>query len=676
MSQSAAVGVVWWLNWHFHLGDTAAVFMALLPTLPGAYLTWAAYRDDRAEANMDLDVKARVLAAAVKAAERDQAAQLLGAGGRRIDLLFEYVPESANDAVGAAEQGHLADVLTYYRTLNPRRLIITGEPGAGKTLLALQLLLDILDDPARADTDPIPVRVSLAGWDTHQPLTAWLAQQISQRYNSQGITPDAAYKLVDQRRVLPVLDGLDEMDTAVTPPGRRRAAAAVELLNDYPDTQGSAPVVLTCRSEQHEELAQEDLRMRDAARVRILPVSEVQAKQYLTARTTTPERWAPVLDSLNTAPTGTLARALNTPWRLNLAVTVYEQRDPVTRALVRDPADLLSLTSPSEVRDHLLAHRIEAAVAQHSGPYTPAQVHCWLGRLARFLAGPAGSPPSTDLILHELWALPGPFRVRTVDALVTAAVPLLCAAFLMSHAPPGIFFLLVPGMVGAVLAALTIAVSAADGDLGAPHIAMRLRHHMSNPAQRRQLVRKIATAVTGGTANGLFFGLLLWWRSGPAVGLVTGLISGTLMVGALTVGWLTSELTGSSPDDGLFPPGDPRHPIRDDLLFGLATALALALAAGLPIGYVGNLTAGLPTGLAFGVTFGLTGGVAFGLCTAFCAGRRYLVFLCVCRGRLLPWRLGAFLHWSYDAELLRISGIAYQFRHRELQDWLTANPAP
>jgi hypothetical protein len=579
MSQSAAVGVVWWLNWHFHLGDTAAVFMALLPTLPGAYLTWAAYRDDRAEANMDLDVKARVLAAAVKAAERDQAAQLLGAGGRRIDLLFEYVPESANDAVGAAEQGHLADVLTYYRTLNPRRLIITGEPGAGKTLLALQLLLDILDDPARADTDPIPVRVSLAGWDTHQPLTAWLAQQISQRYNSQGITPDAAYKLVDQRRVLPVLDGLDD-------------------------------------------------------------------------------------------------RALNTPWRLNLAVTVYEQRDPVTRALVRDPADLLSLTSPSEVRDHLLAHRIEAAVAQHSGPYTPAQVHCWLGRLARFLAGPAGSPPSTDLILHELWALPGPFRVRTVDALVTAAVPLLCAAFLMSHAPPGIFFLLVPGMVGAVLAALTIAVSAADGDLGAPHIAMRLRHHMSNPAQRRQLVRKIATAVTGGTANGLFFGLLLWWRSGPAVGLVTGLISGTLMVGALTVGWLTSELTGSSPDDGLFPPGDPRHPIRDDLLFGLATALALALAAGLPIGYVGNLTAGLPTGLAFGVTFGLTGGVAFGLCTAFCAGRRYLVFLCVCRGRLLPWRLGAFLHWSYDAELLRISGIAYQFRHRELQDWLTANPAP
>ncbi len=57
------------------------------------------------------------------------------------------------------------------------------------------------------------------------------------------------------------------------------------------------------------------------------------------------------------------------------------------------------------------------------------------------------------------------------------------------------------------------------------------------------------------------------------------------------------------------------------------------------------------------------------------AGRRYLVFLLCTRGRL-PWRLGAFLNWGYDAGLLRVSGVAYQFRHRELQDWLTTHPTP
>ncbi|MCX4904830.1 hypothetical protein [Streptomyces sp. NBC_00878] len=70
---------------------------------------------------------------------------------------------------------------------------------------------------------------------------------------------------------------------------------------------------------------------------------------------------------------------------------------------------------------------------------------------------------------------------------------------------------------------------------------------------------------------------------------------------------------------------------------------------------------------------GFTGGLVGGLYFATGAGRRYVVFLCCSRGRL-PWRLGAFLHWAYGAGLLRISGTAYQFRHRELQDWLTARP--
>ncbi len=38
--------------------------------------------------------------------------------------------------------------------------------------------------------------------------------------------------------------------------------------------------------------------------------------------------------------------------------------------------------------------------------------------------------------------------------------------------------------------------------------------------------------------------------------------------------------------------------------------------------------------------------------------------------RALAWRLRRFLEWATDAGLLRRVGIAYQFRHLELQDWL------
>jgi hypothetical protein len=40
---------------------------------------------------------------------------------------------------------------------------------------------------------------------------------------------------------------------------------------------------------------------------------------------------------------------------------------------------------------------------------------------------------------------------------------------------------------------------------------------------------------------------------------------------------------------------------------------------------------------------------------------------------MLPQRVGHFLDWAYDANLLRMSGTAAQFRHRELQAWLISH---
>lgn len=86
------------------------------------------------------------------------------------------------------------------------------------------------------------------------------------------------------------------------------------------------------------------------------------------------------------------------------------------------------------------------------------------------------------------------------------------------------------------------------------------------------------------------------------------------------------------------------------LTFGPASALTFGLAAGLALGFAVELAGG-PTGVRYG-----------------------LLLICT-RGRL-PWFLGRFLDWCYSANLIRVSGIAYQFRHRELQDYLAARPHP
>ncbi|MCT6775200.1 hypothetical protein LXH09_00885 [Streptomyces sp. CS7] len=49
--------------------------------------------------------------------------------------------------------------------------------------------------------------------------------------------------------------------------------------------------------------------------------------------------------------------------------------------------------------------------------------------------------------------------------------------------------------------------------------------------------------------------------------------------------------------------------------------------------------------------------------------RRYLHALLLLQP-LVPFRLGRFLKWAYGAGLLRTEGPAYQFRHRELYEWL------
>ncbi|MFD5634831.1 hypothetical protein ACFWJM_11920 [Streptomyces sp. NPDC127077] len=109
-----------------------------------------------------------------------------------------------------------------------------------------------------------------------------------------------------------------------------------------------------------------------------------------------------------------------------------------------------------------------------------------------------------------------------------------------------------------------------------------------------------------------------------------------------------------------------RAVIRRDALVGVPVGLVPGLAGGL----AGGLTIGLAGGIPIGFAAGLTGILGGGR-----ASRRYAVFL-LCSRRRLPLQLGLFLDWAVAAGLMRYSGPAYQYRHRELQHWLRQHPQP
>jgi hypothetical protein len=89
----------------------------------------------------------------------------------RIRCAPQFQAEPRFRSAGTDAVGVLANIGLYFRQQpSPQRLVVLGEAGAGKTVLAVHLLLDQLRDRAaltdnlRAEA-PVPVRVNVAGWD-------------------------------------------------------------------------------------------------------------------------------------------------------------------------------------------------------------------------------------------------------------------------------------------------------------------------------------------------------------------------------------------------------------------------------------------------------------------------------------------------------------------------------
>ncbi len=84
-----------------------------------------------------------------------------------------------------------------------RRLVILGGPGSGKTILAVQLLLRLLE--VRTAVEPVPVLLTANGWDTtaHPRLQDWLAFRLGQDYPAlRAIDEAMPGELVDSGMVL------------------------------------------------------------------------------------------------------------------------------------------------------------------------------------------------------------------------------------------------------------------------------------------------------------------------------------------------------------------------------------------------------------------------------------------------------------------------------------------
>jgi len=658
---TAAVALA--LTLFYHLGVPGLVVTFLLG-LPGLYLGWVALQDarrppdpsraqiadglaGRLRSQWTDEAKVRGLndpyplpvawtaADAPLAGDLDALKRLATSGYGWSASARENWATRPEDLAGGGDR-KLADVLAAVPT---GRLVVLGEPGAGKTMLMVGLVLDLLH-PDRRSGKPIPVLASLASWEpVSQDLHGWLGATLITDYpDLAGAPPPGSAgnsrfeALLEAGLILPILDGLDEIPGPVRP-------VAISRINDA--LRPGEQMVVTCRTEEYQAAVspqdgQGAVLRAAAVQLSTLEFDEIASYLREDAGRAAEGRW----DFLDTLTAESPARqALTTPLMAGLARAIYNPRPGELAGTLRNPAELCDFADRSAVESHLFDAFISAAYRDDPpGRWKAQDAERWLVLLARHLERNIGGADFAWWQLQDA-PLPGAFG-------------------------------LMAGLMADLWAALGF------GSAKAPARGMRMSIRGLKAGWEAGATLALVAALVGLVA-GLVAGLRVGLVHGLGAGLVHGLEEG---IGASLGSYLTARIllgVAAGLAAGLAGvPGDlagvtsPRTVLARDR----QVALLLVLMAGLEFGRLGLwFGLGLRVGLVAGLGVGLAGlgvGLWFGLglSRSQTAWPSYMLT----RGWLalhhrLPWPLLSFLSDAHKRGVLRQAGAVYQFRHIELQ---------
>ncbi|MDI6102299.1 hypothetical protein QLQ12_27140 [Actinoplanes sp. NEAU-A12] len=230
----------------------------------------------------------------------------------------------------------LAETIT---ARHSRQFVILGRKGGGKTTLAMLYVLAATESASPGH--PVPVMLSVAGWDPDNPIEDWVESRIVEDYPAFGATRTrpTLRALIRDGGVTAVLDGLDEIPAALLPEALRKLDRAAGA--------GMRSLV-TCRIGEFQAAVDEAGVLSHAEVVEIEPITVEDAAYFLTQREVAEsQRWAPVLAEMRDRPGSAVATSLDTPLMVSLARQVFES--PGSR-----PVELTDLGSAAEIQRRLL----------------------------------------------------------------------------------------------------------------------------------------------------------------------------------------------------------------------------------------------------------------------------------------------------------------------------------
>ncbi|MGW1197886.1 NACHT domain-containing protein [Streptomyces sp. NPDC002536] len=578
--------------------------------------------------------------------------------------------------------GRLDEIVDVYRRVPSGRLVVLGRAGSGKSILTVRFALDLLGPPGTSVT-VVPVIFSLGSWNPVRPLGEWLAARLERDHPglaaAAGPGPSSlAGALVDNDRILPVLDGFDEIADGLHRP-------ALEALNTT-----AMPLLLTSRRTEYAAAVTGTDVLTSAAAVELSDLSLADLEDYLPRTTRKASAgvtaWDPVLGQLRDHPENPaserLATVLRTPLMVTLARTSYSDTPD------RTPADLLDADrfgTPQALEDHLLDNFIPTVYGDQP-PERRERVLHWFGYLARHLE----QLGTRDLAWWQLGTTMGYFsRMLVVGLTIGLASALAVGGLGIEEGPAQV---LVDALVNGT--AMTLVFGLVHGFV--PWLATKFRFGgaVLKPSRMQVQIRggmgrmreDFAPRLVSGLGIGLVFGVLFGLAQGVAGVFWFKFFGGLVLVGPFLLLWLAIGIGAGlafgvvyGAMAGLEVPVDIRSSVSPSELLATncRTVLVQLSVAGIVFGSVYGLARGvgfgegLVPGLLNGIISGLEVALGYGL--SLTAWGRWVVL-----GRIalplagrLPWSVCAFLEDAHCRGVLRQAGAVHQFRHARLQDRLS-----
>jgi hypothetical protein len=507
-------------------------------------------------------------------------------------------------------------------------LAVLGEPGSGKTMLMVRLVIDLLTErkkEPRSDV-PIPVFVPITSWDPRkQELYVWLEEQLTLSHPGLAATVSAATPgkprqsriaaLLSEQKIVPLLDGLDEMPIAI------RRAAISKLNETFKLPNRPLRLVVTCRAKEFKEAVGQHGAgwnpLRCAAAIELQPLDTEQVKEYLSEDGTDP-RWNAVVGSLD-KPTP-VAKALRTPLYVSLAGLIYNPHtdDPDEMKEVPHPSDLRSrklYPTSGAIQEHLLEAFVPAAYRRMKQRAKKAEQ--WLIFLADYLNDEERR--KTGLQWWNIDKLGPPGLVPSVVGIICGTATAI-AAVTGTHVGIGIGLGFGTGMLIAI--AIGLGVRYLTFFLARDRYAeIFAQNRRPGPGMAGGLVGAAIGAIAAGVAGKMHIGHQLTLFGGMPEGLGIGIGCGasTRFSGGLIGGLIGSFIGGTLEGIGLGLPA------------GIVNGIGVGLAAGLAVTFVGRRKPaghtpewrpeiGIPGGIVIGVAIGLLAWREEGLIAGVVAG--------------------------------------------------------